>query len=174
MRKKYVIIAVLCCVLIFIIFVPLPHTSKVTLHTVKLDASGREVGRVDIPVEYTVSRSLFVKDLKSVDVGEFDGVSSKKIRMIDRPTQMPMDYYVYTIVVGNLTGDLPTPENPSLDSLQGSSYRYIFHVDKDYDRWMIRVLEGEAAEEEFLYVASVSGKHAPQEMLEFFEFKPVN
>lgn len=169
MYKKLVILSIMCLVLIGILFIPILHTSTVTLRAVKFDASGSEVSQINIPVEYTVSRSLLVNQLKSVNIEQFDGVNGTTILVTDRTATGHQDYLSITVASGNLTGDILTPENPSLDSLQSSAIRYILKVDANCDRWMIQVQNADN-NEEFYYVASVSGEDTAQELLDFFDF----
>lgn len=167
MYKKLAIIAIICIVVIGVILLVLPRTTSVTLHAVKFDAQGNEIGQVDIPLEYTV-KPVFSKNLKKITVGEFDGFGGTEVIATDRATSDLQDYYSITVVIGDSTGDLPTSDHPSLDHLESDSYRCIVSASPDLDRWMIRVLFGNE-NVEYFYVSSISGDNTPQELLDYFD-----
>ncbi len=171
-KKSSVIILCIGIAVIVLLCLLLPRTSSVTLHAVKLDATGQVVGQVEIPLKYTAASALS-KRLKRVTISEFDGFCGITITDASRGVSPFRDYLSITVGVGNHTGDLPTPDNPSFDGMQSQGFRCIVEVSPDLDRWMIRIQDTDS-KEEFIYVSSVSGADTAQQLLDYFDFKYVD
>jgi len=152
--------AVVLCLL------PLPSYHSVTLQAVKLNTDYHEVGRVEIPVKYMTSGPAFWKTLKHISVEKIDGFSGFDERNVNKSSFE--DYY--SVVFGNsvISGDMPTPDNPSLNSLTSIAYRCILKVSDNLDCWYIRITTTDG-ESDFIYIASVSGESTVEEMLDYFE-----
>lgn len=167
MKKKTII--VILCVLVaatVLCLLPLPSSFTATLNAVKLDSDGKEVGKVEIPVEYTLKGPVFKKELKSVSIEEFDGIDSIEDRELER--QLFDDYFSVTFGFGVLSLDeTSTLNDPYLAPPKSYSYRYVIKVSEDVDRWFIMITPSEG--EEYRYVGSISGKYSTEELADFFK-----
>ena len=170
-KKSSVIILCIGIAAIVLLCLLLPRTSSVTLHAVKFDSAGQMVGQVEIPLQYTAASALS-KSLKRVTISEFDGFCGITIKDFSRGVSPFRDYLRITVAISNLTGDLPTPDNPSFDGMQSEAFRCIVKVSPDLDRWMICIQND--SYEEFIYVSSVSGADTAQQLLDYFEFQSVD
>ena len=170
MKKKTIVLLLICFLAAAVVFclLPLPSKHTATLNAVKLDASGNEVGQVEIPLEYVMVGPIFDKKLSRVSIGAFDGIGATDDQTITK--KLFDDYYSVTFGVAGIDGpsldELKAQDVPSLDEFTSYSYRYIIEASEDTDRWCIRIaLEGT----EYYYVGSLSGNSSTAELMDFFK-----
>lgn len=167
-----IIVVCICVAVLVLSLLLLPRTSAMTLNAVKFDVAGQEIGQVEISLKYTTASTLS-KSLNSVTISEFDGFCGTTITDVSRSSSPFRDYLSITVGVGNLTGDLPTKDNPSLDGIQSQGFRCILKVCPDLERWMI-CIQNTDSKEEYFYVSSASGTVTAQELLDYFDFRRVD
>lgn len=149
----------LLCITIGLCLYTIPATVAInnTLQATKLDHNGNVIGTEEIALQGAFKNYLFKDDTLELSIGSFGTFNSIILANDNRgnTSTVPVvfaDFYVMTFMAWDNTKD---------QSIFGT-----ITASQDFEYWVFRVNHNDNPE---YYVASASGEHTPDEIVQYFK-----
>ena len=166
-RKTALTVTLIVVVAALIVcLVPWPIPYRQTLNAVKIDASGKELGAVQIPFEGTKYTSLILGSTLDVTFGpieDFHGTAVKTSTFRSSPFH---PYLTLSKGITNTTFEGDLTDAIKNDGLTSTSYTCHLRISPDLDRWYIHIVTNN--EQECYYVGAFRGSFSTAQLYEYF------
>ena len=165
-KTALTIVLVLAAAALVACLIPWPVPYRQTLNAVKIDASGNELGTVQIPVDGIKYTSVLLGDTLKATLGPIEDFPDTTIDSSKFRTSPFYPYLTQSFGIADTSYEGDLIDAIQNDGLTHNSYTFHLRTSEDLDRWYIHIVQNN--EQEVYYVGSFSSSFTAAELYEYF------